>query len=301
MGPTTSHAHGGTPTGDNEPGQSQDAVTSAVETDPESAPVEAPAPNRGSNPEGEPQSTAQGSTPPESVLSARGVRKSFSIGDRTLEILHGIDLDLYRGEMLALTGPSGAGKSTLLHTLGLLEAPTEGTVSVEGQSAWDLSASARAHLRNQRIGFVFQFYHLLPELSALENVMLPAMIAESRSEYRRKRLDHLENAKDVLVRFGLEARLQHRPPQLSGGERQRVALARALFLDPPILIADEPTGNLDSATGERVLELIFEEQERRGLALLLVTHDDRLAARCPRQLFMDDGIIEMDSGIHIPE
>jgi lipoprotein-releasing system ATP-binding protein len=226
------------------------------------------------------------------LLAARGVRKSFAIGDRTLEVLHGVDLELGRGEVLALMGPSGAGKSTLLHVIGLLERPTEGQVLLDGVSAWDLPLAQRAWLRNQRIGFVFQFYHLLPELTALENVFLPAMIAESRSQFARSRTKHVDKARDLLVRFGLEQRLGHRANQLSGGERQRVALARALFHDPALLIADEPTGNLDSRTGERVLELIFTEQVRRGCSLLLVTHDERLAARCQRTLTLDDGRIE---------
>ncbi len=234
------------------------------------------------------------------VLAADRVRKSFRIGDRELEILHGVTMELHRGEVLAITGPSGAGKSTLLHTLGLLERPSEGRVLIEGRSAWELSLNERAALRNRRIGFVFQFYHLLPELTALENVLLPGMISDSVLLYRRRRKKAHATAEELLVNFGLQDRLTHRPPQLSGGERQRVALARALFHDPPILIADEPTGNLDTATGERVLELLFAEQERRSLSLILVTHDERLAARCQRALYMEDGQIGMDSGSPIP-
>ncbi len=229
------------------------------------------------------------------VLAAEGVRKSFAVGERKLEVLHGVDIALRRGETLALTGPSGAGKSTLLHILGLLDPPTEGLVTLDGTHAWKLSLAQRARLRNAKIGFVFQFYHLLPELSALENALLPAMIANSRRAFRRRRKEFVGRARDLLVRFGLEERLEHRPPQLSGGERQRVALARALFHDPPIMIADEPTGNLDSATGERVLELLFAEQARRELSLLLVTHDERLAARCLRRLHMEDGAIQSDA------
>lgn len=235
------------------------------------------------------------------LIRARDIRKSFTVGDRSLEVLHGVHFELYRGEVLALTGPSGAGKSTLLHILGLLDRPSEGTVELEGESAWEMPLSERARLRNKRIGFVFQFYHLLPELTAVENVLLPAMISDSRLAFGRRRREYTDRAKDLLVRFGLEQRLKHRPPQLSGGERQRVALARALFHDPPILIADEPTGNLDRGTGERVLELIFAEQQRRELSLLLVTHDERLATRCQRRLHMEDGMIQMDSGTPIPQ
>jgi lipoprotein-releasing system ATP-binding protein len=224
------------------------------------------------------------------------VRKSFQIGTQRLEVLHGIDLELRRGELLALMGSSGAGKSTLLHILGLLDPPTEGEVVLEDESAWKLPVERRARLRNQRIGFVFQFYHLLPELNALENVLLPAMIAWSALEYRGQKKELRERAESMLERFGLAERLKHRPAQLSGGERQRVAIARALFLDPPILIADEPTGNLDSATGDKVLELLLAEQEKRSLSMLLVTHDERIAHRCRRIVYMTDGRIESESG-----
>jgi len=233
-----------------------------------------------------PTATTAGEPP---VISARGIRKSFRVGDRTLEILHGVDVDLARGERVALVGQSGAGKSTLLHVLGLLERPTEGTVTVQGREAWGLPVATRAEIRNREIGFVFQFYHLLPELTAVENAVLPAMIADSRLAFARRRSEYLDRARDMLVRFGMGERLKHRPSQLSGGERQRVAMARALFQDPSILLADEPTGNLDSATGARVLDLLLEEQERRNLSLILVTHDERIAARCQRTLVMGDG------------
>jgi len=232
---------------------------------------------------------APAAAPPPTLLAARDVRKSFTIGETSLEVLHGVDMEVREGERLALMGPSGAGKSTLLHILGLLDRPTQGTVQLEGRDAWSLTTVQRAKLRNRRIGFVFQFYHLLAELTAVENVVLPSMISESRSLFKVHRKEHVARAEEMLTRFGLGERLKHRPPQLSGGERQRVALARALFHDPPLVIADEPTGNLDSATGEKVLELLFAEQERRSLSLLLVTHDERLAERCQRVLIMEDG------------
>lgn len=225
------------------------------------------------------------------ALEARGVTKAFQLGARRLEILHGIDLELARGELLALVGSSGAGKSTLLHCLGLLERPDAGSVRLQGLPAWELPLTERARLRNQKIGFVFQFYHLLPELTALENVLLPAMIAHSRLAFSARKAEHRERAGELLRRFGLSERLTHRPAQLSGGERQRVAMARALYLDPPLLLADEPTGNLDSATGAAVLELLLEEQRRRGLSMILVTHDERIAARCGRTVSMRDGRI----------
>jgi lipoprotein-releasing system ATP-binding protein len=223
------------------------------------------------------------------VLAARGLKKAFEMGGSTLEVLHGIDLELREGELLALVGSSGAGKSTLLHCLGLLDRPSAGEVTLLGQEAWSLPLAERAALRNQKIGFVFQFYHLLPELTALENVLLPAMIAHSRLAFARRRGELRARAAALLERFGLADRLGHRPSQLSGGERQRVAMARALFLDPPILLADEPTGNLDSATGAAVLELLLEEQRRRELSMILVTHDERIAGRCERVVTMRDG------------
>jgi lipoprotein-releasing system ATP-binding protein len=229
--------------------------------------------------------------PKDTLLSARGIKKAFQIADRSLEVLHGVDFDVGRGELVALMGASGAGKTTLIQILGLLDAPTAGTVMIDGRSAWTLPTQQRASLRNQEIGFVFQFYHLLPELDALENVLLPGMIGHSIGGWRKHGKELRERARGMLVKFGLEKRLGHRPSQLSGGERQRVAIARALLLDPKIVIADEPTGNLDTTTGEKVLEMLLNEQRERGLSLLLVTHDERLAARCQRIVRMEDGRI----------
>lgn len=169
-------------------------------------------------------------TPGKALLSARGIRKSFSIGERTLEVLHGVHMDLFAGEVLALMGPSGAGKSTLLHVLGLLDEPSEGQVLLDGHSAWELPGEERAQLRNRHLGFVFQFYHLLSELTALENVLLQPMIAQGRSAFLRDRAAHTAKARDLLDRFGLTARMDHRPSQLSGAEeraRERDALAFA--------------------------------------------------------------------------
>jgi lipoprotein-releasing system ATP-binding protein len=243
------------------------------------------------------------------ALELRGVHKRFdapggerssAASDAGLHVLHGIDLELERGATLALVGASGAGKSTLLHIAGLLERPTSGEVWVTGRAGWSLSAVERAALRNRAIGFVFQFYHLLPELDAEENVLLPAMIAHSRGAFGGRASELRARARELLSEFGLDQRRRHRPAQLSGGERQRVALARALFQHPPLLIADEPTGNLDSATGERVLELLFAAQRKQGFALLLVTHDERLAARCARRVRMRDGRIESELAPRVP-
>ncbi len=235
------------------------------------------------------------------VLRAHQVRRSFSMGSRSLEILHGIDLTLHAGELVALVGASGAGKSTLLHILGVLDRPDDGKLEVGGRDVWSLSTNERARLRNLEIGFVFQFYHLLPELNAVENTLLPAMIELSWLEYQRAKKKLRARAVDMLVHFGLADRLEHRPGELSGGERQRVAMARALLQNPKILLADEPTGNLDSSTGETVLELLFEEQRRRQLAMILVTHDSRLADRCGRVLMMEDGIVQADSAHPVPD
>ena len=235
---------------------------------------------------------AQKST--QAVLKAEAIERSFRIGDRDLGVLFGVDMELAPGERLGLVGSSGAGKSTLLHTLGLLDRPTSGKVLIEGVDAWALSPVQRAQVRNHRIGFVFQMYHLLPELSAVENVILPGMIDPAGflglGGRKRKRMLK-EKASELLDSFGLGDRLKHRPSQLSGGERQRVSIARALILDPPLLIADEPTGNLDSSTGQKILDIIFAEQERRTLSLLLVTHDATVAGRCDRVLHMVDGLM----------
>ena len=225
------------------------------------------------------------------------VHKAYGAGRARQEVLKGVSLEVAPGELLAMVGQSGSGKSTLLHVLGLLDPPTEGRVLLEGRDAWALSNLERARLRNERIGFVFQFYHLLPELDAVENVILPAMIGRSGFLWRSAARELRAKAKETLARFGLGERLAHRPAQLSGGEQQRVAIARAMFLDPAVVIADEPTGNLDRATGERVLDLLIREQESRGLALLLVTHDERVARRCGRVVLMEDGRIRPEDPV----
>jgi predicted ABC-type transport system involved in lysophospholipase L1 biosynthesis ATPase subunit len=242
-----------------------------------------------------------GPPPKGALLSARGLRKSFRIGDRRLEVLHGIDLDVAPGERMCIMGASGAGKTTLLNILGLLDHPTEGEVRLQGRDAWRLTPLERARLRNATIGFVFQFYHLLPELDAVENVLLPAMIANSGREWRRRRKELREGARTMLADFGLSERMDHRPSQLSGGEQQRVAMARALILGPSLVIADEPTGNLDRATGDRVLDLLLNEQRRRGVAMILVTHDERLAARAGRVVYVEDGLVQADTSMPVPQ
>jgi lipoprotein-releasing system ATP-binding protein len=224
-----------------------------------------------------------------SLLRAAGVHKSYWLGRQEIPVLRGVDFTVGRGEMVALLGASGAGKSTLLHVLGLLDPPTRGEVWFEDRAVHALPAAQRAALRNQRIGFVFQFYHLIPELNALENVQLGQMMTRGVLDYLRARSSVRARATELLTQVGLAHRLRHRPSELSGGERQRVAIARALLSGPAVILADEPTGNLDSATAQGVLELLFTINRERGIAFVLVTHNDELAGRCDRIVRLKDG------------
>ena len=217
------------------------------------------------------------------ALELRGVRRVFRQGEVQLPVLNGIDLVLRSGEIVALVGPSGAGKSTLLHVAGLLERPDGGAVLIEGRNCGDLSDEHRTLLRRRALGFVYQFHHLLPEFSALENVMLPQMIASVPRATAR------DKAASLLERVGLGARLSHRPARLSGGEQQRVAIVRALANDPKILLADEPTGNLDHTTAEGVIETLLGIVRARGLAALIATHNLDLARRLDRIVTLEDG------------
>jgi lipoprotein-releasing system ATP-binding protein len=212
-----------------------------------------------------------------------GLTKTYLMGDKRLEVLRGLDLDIDRGELVALTGPSGAGKSTFLHLLGTLDVPTGGTVLFEGEDVFSRGEEGLAAFRNETIGFVFQSHHLLPEFTALENAMMPALIRRvPRAEARRQ-------AAEMLVGVGLGERMEHRPGELSGGEQQRVALARALCLRPRLLLADEPTGNLDPATAEGIHQLLLDLNTRMGITAVVVTHNERLAAALPRRLRLDGG------------
>ena len=216
-------------------------------------------------------------------LVARDLRRSFRMGPRRIEVLRGISMEVRRSEAVFLVGASGAGKTTLLYTLAGLERPEEGTVDFEGQRLYTGSSQAQAQIRNTQMGFVFQSYFLLPELTALENVMLPGMIGGSVRE---------SAAEESLRAVGLGERLQHLPAELSGGEQQRVAIARALVNDPAIVFADEPTGNLDSKTGDAIMDLLLSLAGERKKTLLVVTHDPRLAALGDRRLHMVDGVLE---------
>jgi lipoprotein-releasing system ATP-binding protein len=220
------------------------------------------------------------------TLSASGLTKSFPQGEKPVEVLHGIDLDIKEGEIVAILGPSGAGKSTLLHLLGLMEQPTAGTLKIQGEEVQKLSAKHRARLRNEYIGFLFQFHHLLPELNVLENVTLPQRIlgASERTAAAQAAM--------LLDTLGLRNHLYKRPAALSGGEQQRVALARAMMNEPALILADEPTGNLDHETGETVLKMLWEETRRRNSATVIVTHQEEIAERADRTVRMRDGRIE---------
>lgn len=220
------------------------------------------------------------------LLHARGVVKRYRLGRQTLEVLRGVDLVVPRGAFVALRGASGAGKSTLLHLLGGLDTPDEGEIWFQGRNLAGLSPAELSRIRNRHIGFVFQAYHLLPELDALENVCLPARIARTDPN------EAVQRGRELLQRVGLGNRMAHKPAELSGGEQQRVAIARALINQPDLVLADEPTGNLDSATGEEILQLLLQIRAEHQVTLLMATHDDRVAAHALQIVDLADGRIQ---------
>ena len=229
------------------------------------------------------------------LMALSDIRKSYNLGlPNQAEVLHGVSLQLAHGEFVALIGPSGSGKSTLLNIVGLLERPTAGSYRIQGQETTGLDDAALTQLRAASLGFVFQFHHLLPAFSALENVTLPALMREGRVSARQ-----LERARQVLAAMGLEQALGKRPSELSGGMQQRVAIARALVLEPPLVLADEPTGNLDTASSDEVFGLMRRMHAELGTSFLIVTHDPRLAERCDRVIELVDGRVVRDQATAI--
>ena len=222
------------------------------------------------------------------VVVAKDVKKSFQHMGRTLDVLRGIDLVIEEGEMVAVVGQSGAGKSTFLHCIGTLDVITSGSLRIDDAELTDLSSTRLAALRNRVVGFVFQFHHLLPEFSALENVVMPGLIQG------RPRREMEAKAEQLLVEVGLKERILHRPGELSGGEQQRVALARALVLEPKLLLADEPSGNLDSKTSEQIHQLFYTVNRERKTTIVIVTHNNGLANDMPRVVTLRDGRVERD-------
>ena len=222
----------------------------------------------------------------ETILTADNINRSYSIGSTTLDVLKGVSLQIHEGETVSIMGQSGSGKSTLLHVLGGLDNPKSGSVSFRGRDIYRMSGVRRAKFRAENVGFVFQSFHLLPELDIVENVALPSMAK------RAGKHSAIERAKQLLKEVGLADRIGHRPQELSGGEQQRVAIARALMNEPDVIFADEPTGNLDSKTGNKVLHYLFQLVGARRHTLVLVTHSRDVASRCSRELFLKDGILE---------
>lgn len=224
------------------------------------------------------------------ILKLEKIYKSYLDTQRKVDVIKGLNLEILKGETVAIVGPSGAGKSTLLHVIGGIDAPQKGKVLLDGKDLYKMSDQDRSGVRNKDIGFVFQFYHLLPELSAIENILLPVFIKQKDS---RRTPELWEQGVAALKEVGLVNRMEHKPNQLSGGEQQRVAIARALMNRPRLVLCDEPTGNLDSTTGEAIIDLLMALNEKMQQAFIIVTHDEDVARRCDRMIHMRDGILHV--------
>jgi lipoprotein-releasing system ATP-binding protein len=226
-------------------------------------------------------------------LAAKTVAKAYRKGQHQVSVLRGVDISVNKGEFLSIVGQSGSGKSTLLHLIGLLDAPDVGEIQLDGQRIDDLPAKTRDQLRNRIFGFVFQFYHLLPELSLIENVLSPLMIRHSVWTYWQRRREFQDRAKEIIAKVGLSHRLTHKPSELSGGEMQRAAIARSLIGQPAVLLADEPTGNLDADTGGEIMDLLSTLNQQDGLTIIMVTHDASVAAQAHRIVKLAEGRIQL--------
>ena len=225
-------------------------------------------------------------------ISTVAVENTYRTGQHTVPVLRGVEMSVQRGEFVSIIGQSGSGKSTLLHLMGLLDQPTVGEIHIDGQRVDDVPPVTRDELRNRVFGFIFQFYHLLPELSVLENVLTPMMIRENALSYWKRKREYRDKACSILERVGLSHRLKHRPAELSGGEMQRTAIARALVAGPQILLADEPTGNLDADTGQGIMDLLRSLNEDQGLTIVMVTHDEAIAEQAHRIVRLASGRLE---------
>ncbi len=226
-------------------------------------------------------------------IASVAVEKVYLKGNHKVPVLRGVHMSVQRGEFVSIIGQSGSGKSTLLHLMGLLDKPNVGEIRLEGQRVDDLPAATRDELRNRVFGFIFQFYHLLPELSVLENVLSPLMIRDSALTYWRRKSEYQDRAHQIIEQVGLSHRLKHKPSELSGGEMQRAAIARALIARPSVLLADEPTGNLDGQTGRDIIDLLRTLNQEQGLTIVMVTHDESIAQQAHRTVRLCNGLVQV--------
>jgi lipoprotein-releasing system ATP-binding protein len=285
---------------ENQKNKSEDNTKDSTEPQitPMSEPIQCPETERSA---AEPSETVPPKTELPEIMSAKGLTKSYKKGKLTIPVLCGVDLTIGRGEFVSVAGQSGSGKSTFLHLLGTLDKPDSGSIHLEGRRIDNLPRRQRDNIRNRSIGFIFQFYHLLPELTTLENVLSPLMIRENFWGYVTKRRTFTEQGKDILNVVGLSHRLNHKPSELSGGEMQRAAIARALVASPKVLLADEPTGNLDSKSAGEIIGILQQLNQEQGLTVVMITHDNIIAKAADRMVRMLDGVIVSEEAAHLEE